>query len=101
MYEINDYVGTFWRSIDRKYKYSVFAVVFQNGNSMTAWEIEMRGENIYHPAYGVLPKSDAEGLNMFIPEHNHKIPMFSFSANESGFYYAGTNLDKILWLPII
>lgn len=80
-------------------KYNIYAVVYQHGNHLQAWEMEIRGSNLYHPAYGLIPRSNADEIDVFIESFTYKSPSFSFDANERGFYFAGKNLQDILWLP--
>lgn len=86
--------------MDLKYRHTIFAVVRQQGSQLTAWEMEMRGNNLYHPAYGVIPKSDALDMDMFITSKEHKTPSFNITVGERGFYFAGDNLQSIIWLPV-
>lgn len=96
---MRDYVGTFFRSMSLKHRYSIFAVVRQYEDHLTAWEIEMRGNNIYHPAYGLIPKTDIDEIDLFIDNKDRKVPSFSFNANERGFVFIGDDIQKIIWLP--
>lgn len=95
-----NYVGTFWRSTDMRYKYSVFAVVFQRGAHLHAWEMEIRGNNVYHPAYGLISRSNIDEIDVFTTSAGSKTPSFSFNTTERGFYFAGDNLQNIIWLPV-
>jgi hypothetical protein len=69
-------IGTYWRSTDLRYKYSIFAVVQEYGTRLTAWELEMRGNNIFHPAYGTISLSNIHEIDVFTTSHKSKIPSF-------------------------
>lgn len=89
-------IGTYWKSTDARYKYNVFAVVREYGTRLTAWELEMRGNNIYHPAYGTVSLDHIDELDVFVTAYGNKTSSFGFRADERGFYLAGTNIKEIL-----
>ena len=97
---MSDYVGTYWRSTDVHRRYNIYAVVYQHGNCLRAWELEIRENNLYHPAYGIIPRSNIDEIDVFVKSAGNKYPSFSFEATERGFYYAGDNIQNIIWIPM-
>ena len=92
----DDYKNTFWKSKSHRHKYGIFAVVKQSGSNLIAWELEQRSGGIYHPAYGLIPKSYISDFDMFVSNGNGKAPEFIISLQDSQVYCAGLTIKQVL-----
>ena len=91
-----NYENSLWKSKSQRHKYNIFAVVRQVGSNLIAWQLELRSGGIYHPAFGLIPKSYISDFNMFVESGNNKVPDFIISLQDQQFYSVGSSVKQIL-----